>query len=111
MKNTMTTQPTPTAPTRPELSFDGMGINGPNEYRDRLATFNRNGPWTPEQVQWYGRLFQAGPEMLDALESLSAWLVNAERELGRPITVGYAANIQKPVVQEKVRAILARLTP
>ncbi len=25
---------------RPELTFDGCGINGPDEYRTRLATFN-----------------------------------------------------------------------
>ncbi len=48
---------------RPELSFDGCGINGPDEYRTRLATFER-ARWDTEQVKHYGRLFAAAPELL-----------------------------------------------
>lgn len=42
-----------------ELSFDGKGINGPDKYRSRLATFANN-----EAAQKYGALFEAAPELL-----------------------------------------------
>ena len=57
-------------PAIPELSFDGVGINGPNEYRDRLATFNRGGVWSPAQIKYYGALFQAAPELLSLAEAI-----------------------------------------
>lgn len=46
---------------RTELSFDGHGINGPDEYRSRIATF-QNG-----QGEKYGLLFERAPQMLQAL--------------------------------------------
>jgi hypothetical protein len=47
---------------RPELSFDGKGINGPDEYRTRVATF---GHLTDDaQVTKYGKLFAASPDLL-----------------------------------------------
>lgn len=51
--------------THPTLSFDGMGINGPDEYRTRLATF-RN----PSAAKEWGPLFAAAPDMLVALEAI-----------------------------------------
>jgi len=62
--------------TRPTLSFDGLGINGPDEYRSRVATFA-----TQEAAQEYGELFAAAPDMKDSLynaasrfESLAVFL-------------------------------------
>ena len=49
---------------RPIFSFDGKGINGPDEYRSRLATLTPSA--TPEQ----GRLMAAAPELLEALEAM-----------------------------------------
>lgn len=47
---------------RTELSFDGKGINGPDEYRSRLATFTNQ-----EAADRYGRLFAAAPDLLEAV--------------------------------------------
>lgn len=52
---------------RPELSFDGFGINGPDEYRTRLCTFRLD---QPEVARKYGPLFEAAPELLEALKDL-----------------------------------------
>lgn len=50
--------------TRHELSFDGCGINGPDEYRTRIATFTVvRGP----EAKKYGPLFAAAPTMLEML--------------------------------------------
>lgn len=54
-----------TDPDRAELSFDGCGINGPDEYRTRLATFVTVGG--PDAMK-YGPLFAAAPELLAALK-------------------------------------------
>jgi hypothetical protein len=48
--------------TRPELTYDGHGINGPDEYRSRIATFT-NGA----DAAKYGPLFAAAPDLLEAL--------------------------------------------
>ena len=55
---------TTTQTNRPELSFDGCGINGPDEHRTRIATFF-NG------ADKYGPLFASAPELLAALESIT----------------------------------------
>lgn len=56
----------------PELSFDGFGINGPDEYRTRLATFR-----TTYDARHFGPLFAASPDMHAALirisDRLEAW--------------------------------------
>ena len=52
----------------PELSFDGKGINGSDIYRTRLATFTTGA--TAADVEKYGNLFAAAPELLAALENL-----------------------------------------
>jgi hypothetical protein len=49
--------------TRPELTYDGHGINGPDEYRSRVATFT-NGA----DAAKYGPLFATAPDLLAALE-------------------------------------------
>jgi len=47
------------------LSFDGKGINGPDKYKSRLATFTSD-----EAAKKYGVLFAAAPELLESLQRL-----------------------------------------
>lgn len=54
------------------LSFDGFGINGTDQYRSRLATLTQYG-----QKQNVGPLFAAAPELLEALEEFLACGPNA----------------------------------
>lgn len=56
---------------RPELTFDGFGINGPDEYRTRLCKFNHM-DYPEADCQKYGHLFAAAPEMLEALKAIAA---------------------------------------
>lgn len=60
---------------RPLLSFDGKGINGPDEYRTRLATFTPAALVSGDSEKW-GRLMAAAPEMLAVLEDCRAMLRN-----------------------------------
>lgn len=48
---------------RKELSFDGFGINGPDEFKTRLATFNLKS-YSDLQIKHYGKLFAASPDMI-----------------------------------------------
>ena len=48
-----------------DLSFDGKGINGPDEYRSRLATFTND-----DAADTFGPLFAAAPNLLAALEAI-----------------------------------------
>lgn len=51
---------------RPELTFDGKGINGPDEYRTRIATFNH--PDSANQdAKKYGPLFASSPILAAAV--------------------------------------------
>ncbi len=50
--------------SRRELSYDGRGINGPDEFGSRLATFTSD-----EAGDKYGKLFEAVPELLAACEA------------------------------------------
>jgi hypothetical protein len=50
--------------TYKDLSFDGHGINGMDEYRTRLATF------TCSEGRAFGSLFAAAPELLEALDAI-----------------------------------------
>jgi hypothetical protein len=60
---------------RRELSYDGRGINGPDQYRSRIATFSNDAAGDE-----YGKLFEAAPELLAALRkirgTLSQWVCN-----------------------------------
>ena len=49
------------------LSFDGKGINGPDEYRSRLATFANDAA-----AQQYGPVFAAAPDLLATLQNIAA---------------------------------------
>jgi hypothetical protein len=48
------------------LSFDGRGINGPDEYRTRICTFR-----DAAAGEQYGLLFESAPDLLAALEALA----------------------------------------
>jgi len=50
------------------FSYDGHGINGPDEYRTRLATFTEAGKAYPG----LGNLLEAAPELLATLEAVRA---------------------------------------
>lgn len=52
----------------PGLSFDGKGINGPDEYRTRIATFT-----SAEAARKYGPMFEAAPEMFRALKAIECF--------------------------------------
>lgn len=54
--------------TRPELSFDGLGINGSDEHRTRVATFA-----TEADAEKYGPMFEAAPAMVAALQHLAKY--------------------------------------
>lgn len=47
--------------SRAELSFDGFGINGPDEYRSRIATFQEG---AGKLIAKYGPMFATAPELL-----------------------------------------------
>lgn len=51
--------------TRPELTYDGHGINGPDEYRTRVVNFQ-----TQADADKYGKLLAAAPDLLEALREL-----------------------------------------
>ena len=52
----------------PELSFDGCGINGPDEYRTPIAKFTTRGD---DACRKYGPLFAASPDMHHALTTIA----------------------------------------
>lgn len=58
---------------RPELSFDGHGINGPDAYRSRIATFTN-----ADAADAYGKLFANAPNLLAACK----WLLVAGQSEG-----------------------------
>ena len=51
--------------SRPTLSFDGKGLNGPDEYRRRVATFS-----SAADAKLWGGILAAAPDMLEALRAL-----------------------------------------
>lgn len=53
---------------RRTFSFDGWGINGPDQYRERLATFTEAGHALPG----LGKLLEAAPEMRGILAEVMA---------------------------------------
>lgn len=61
---------------RKELAFDGFGINGPDEFRSRLATMVRThtGAYTQTHINYYGKLFENAPEMLELLRGAYSYL-------------------------------------
>jgi hypothetical protein len=54
---------------RPELTYDGKGINGPDVYRSRIATFE-----TGADAARYGKLLAAAPVLKAALQTCLAEL-------------------------------------
>lgn len=63
--------------TRPELTYDGHGINGPDEYRTRVVNFQ-----TQADADKYGKLLAAAPDLLEALNCSTAALLDFQREAG-----------------------------
>jgi hypothetical protein len=66
-------------PGRTELSFDGFGINGPDQYRTRLATFPHH--TSEAERQHYGALFAAAPDLLAALKQAASDLEGIKMSL------------------------------
>lgn len=62
---------------RPELTYDGIGINGPDEYRTRVAKFDKQA-----DADKYGPLFAAAPDLLAALHASTIALQDFQREAG-----------------------------
>lgn len=58
--------------TCPELTYDGFGINGPDQYRSRVATFATSGLSIDDRKR-YGYLFAASPALLEAAKELLAY--------------------------------------
>lgn len=84
---------------RPELLFDGKGINGPDEYRTRIATFT-----SADAAEKYGPLFEAAPELLEACELLLNVLAECE-----PVVLGesYSAHAHR-VARAHAREAIAK---
>lgn len=96
--------------TRPELSFDGCGINGPDEYRTRLFTA-RPEDRDSEAVKKYGPLCAAAPEMLAALnvallelEANKAAMQGPEWAAQRTATGGAIAQVARAIYKAEGRA-------
>lgn len=84
-----------TTADRRELSYDGKGINGPDEHRSRIATFAN-----AEAAEKYGKLFESAPELLDALLLALPYVEMAEHD-----------DAYKPgVVAKMVRTMRAAIT-
>lgn len=85
---------------RPPLTFDGCGINGPDEYRTRLATFQ-----DLEQGKAWGPLLAAAPEMAAALE---ACLAPLQEEYNRPSHTGHATDAARAFLMAKQALLKAK---
>jgi hypothetical protein len=68
---TVVAEPEPQLPDhsgeREELTFDGCGINGPDEYRTQMAKFTTSAI-SKGLPRRYGPMFAAAPELLAALD-------------------------------------------
>lgn len=74
---------------RPVFVFDGRGINGPDIYRSRLATFTEAGHAFPK----LGPLLASAPDMRNALERAEPILdslLNGSPEFIEPDTIDAA---------------------
>lgn len=85
---------------RPTLTFDGCGINGPDEYRSRLATFTSR-----EEGKRWGPLLAAAPEMLEALESC---LGPIQDEYNRAAHAGHATRASVAFLKAKQAILKAK---
>jgi len=87
-----------------QLSFDGFGINGPDKYRTRLATFTND-----EAGKAYGKLFESAPEMLQALRDALEVLETAHRYFPKSIKNRDTFQLLN-VEANSVRAAIAKAT-
>jgi hypothetical protein len=81
---------------RTKLTFDGMGINGPDKYRTRVATFVN----PDADGAKYGKLFAAAPELVEALLLALPYVTDAE---------GFPEQFKPGVVRKHVAEIRAAL--
>ena len=88
---------------RSELTFDGKGINGPDEYRSRVAAFAN-----AAAAEEYGALFAAAPELLSALTALAEYADSALSEISDQDTGWF---YQLSAAAGKARAVIAKATP
>ena len=86
--------------TRRELSFDGKGVNGPDEYRSRLATFT-----SEEAADKYGPIFEAAPELLAACRGIA----KAESRFLESAAIKYGGVVQVDVPGKVWDAMLAAI--
>jgi hypothetical protein len=82
--------------TRPTFTFDGFGINGPDEYRSRLATFTPAGHAYPN----LGALLESAPDLLAELVRIVDSYAALIRDTDWVVTHG--ADI------ERARAVIAK---
>ena len=82
------------------LSFDGKGINGPDQFRSRVATFTNDA-----DAAKYGPLFAAAPELLTACKTVLRYGSGAPSDFAKwhamsAVQIGEALN--------DIRAAIAR---
>ena len=58
------------------------------------------------------RLIAAAPELLEALQCVFSWAMEAEQETGKPLGegLGYKGKMQLPVAMEKARLAIRKAT-
>ena len=81
---------------RRTFSYDGYGINGPDQYRERLATFTEAGHALPG----LGKLLEAAPEMAASLRDVEIILASK-----------HTLDVDDFAILENVRATLALVGP
>ena len=65
--------------------------------------------WETREHCTNAHLIVAAPDLHEALQDILAWLIKAELEMGKPLSLGYQANVQKAVVMAKVAAALRKV--
>ena len=99
--------PEPTKPpaARPTLTYDGWGINGPDEHRTRLATFS-----TGAAGERWGPLLALAPDLLAALGALEARIREGTYILNQIALDYHRADVDAALVELKTaRALLTGL--
>ena len=90
-----------------ELSFDGCGINGPDEYRTRLATFAIP---RGDDARKFGPMFAASPDMLAAMVTIADRLESMAEHV-RKLSTWTPSEADSQVYREHARDLfeLARI--
>ncbi len=86
------------------LSYDGKGINGPDQYRRRMFTARAADDAEDQRtIDGYGRMFEAAPEMLKC----TRWLLEIAGNLAE--CGDFALRERYAEIAEEARATLARI--